>query len=363
MPAPKPPVIPQPFAESGNRNTIPDTTGDDQRARYELGFPPATMTPIDSGGVPMLGPDMNGILWDVTSWLYALQGGQLLPYDSDTSDAIGGYAVGALVLMADGAGYWINTAAANTTDPDAGGAGWQPVYAYGPSTFVGLVGGTLALSATEAARGILRFFGALVGNQQIVVPDAYRQYLVVNNTTGAFTLTVKTAAGSGVVVPQGGAASPTAVWCDEVNVNPVFVPSALPTSVSPAADTIPLRDNVGRAFELTAAVGTATTQVASTAFVNRGSSLSINGYRMEPDGSMVQWGQAGGAGSNITVNFPVAFTAAPYSIQLTPRITSGDALGQVPTIVGTPGTSSFVFAPSDGSIGTHWTARGRWSPP
>lgn len=84
MPAPTPPVIPQPFAESGDRNVIPNTSADPQRARYQLGFPPATMTPIDSGGVPMLGPDMNGILYDITAWLYALQGGQIQPFDIES---------------------------------------------------------------------------------------------------------------------------------------------------------------------------------------------------------------------------------------------------------------------------------------
>lgn len=365
MPAPTPPVIPQPFANIGVRNTIPPTSPDTQRAEYAEGFPPATMTPIDAGGKPMLGPDMNGILYDVTAWLYALQGGQIQPFDSDTSTAIGGYAVGALVVMADGAGYWINTAAANTTDPDAGGAGWQPMYTYGASAISGLAGGSRTLSAIEASRYFLVMTGALVANQQIVVPNAYRNYLIVNATTGAFSLTVQTAAGTGVIVPQGGAASPTAVWCDTVNVNPVFVPTPVPTSVTPVADTIVLRDNTGRQFGLTAAVGTATTQVASTAFVNPGTLLATNGYRAFPDGSMVQWGQAGGAGANRTVSFPLAFPSglAPYSINLTPRITSGDALGQVPTLVGTPVAASFVFAPSDGSVGTHWEAWGRWSTP
>lgn len=358
MPAPTPDVIPQPFADGGSKNTIPDTTPDTQRASYQLGFPPRTMQPIDAGGAPMLGPDMNGILYAVTSWLFALQGGQIQPYSSDTSDAIGGYARGALVLMADDAGYWISTTDGNTTDPDAGGAGWQPVYAYGATAITGLTGGSRTLSAVEASRYFLVLTGALVANQQIVVPDAYRNYLVVNATTGAFTLTVKTAAGSGVAVPQGGAASPSAVWCDTVNVNPVFVPSALPTSVAPTADTIVLRDNVARQFALTAASNTRTTQVATTEFANpAGNGTS---WRQNPDGTIEQWGVGAGAGSNVTINFPQPFTTtANINIQLTPRITSGDALGQTPTLVGSPGLSSFTYAPSDGSTATFWRAIGR----
>jgi hypothetical protein len=357
MPAPTPPVIPQPFAEGGTRNAIPDTTASIQHASYELGYPPATMTPIDAGGVPMLGPDMNGILWAVTSWLYALQGGQIQPYDSDTSDAIGGYALGALVLMADGAGYWISTTAGNTTDPDAGGSGWQPVYAYGATAITGLTGGARTLSAVESSRYFLVLTGALVAPQQIVVPNAYRNYLVVNATTGGQTLTVKTASGSGVAVPAGGAASPTAVWCDTINVNPVFVPSALPTSVEPTADSIVLRDNLGRQFGLTAAVGTRTTQVASTAFANPAGVPSA-GWRQNADGTIEQWGTGSGTGANRTVTLPTAYLNGAYNIQLTPRRTSGDALGQMPTIVGTPATTSFVYAPPDGSSAVDWRTIG-----
>jgi hypothetical protein len=362
MPATTPPLVPQPFAQGGSKNSIPNTTADIQRASFALGFPPATMQPIDAGGVPMLGPDMNGILFDICAWLFALQGGQIQPYRADVSGAIAGYALGALVLMADGAGYWLSTTSGNVTDPDAGGAGWQPLYAYGAGDISGLVGGSRTLSAVEASRYFLVMTGVLLANQQIIVPNAYRNYLIVNATTGAFTLTVQTVAGTGVIVPQGGAASPSAVWCDTVNVNPVFVPSALPTSVAPTADSIVLRDNTGRQFSLTAPVGTRTTQVASTLFVNPGSLLATDGYRQFPDGTMVQWGQAAGAGSNHTVTFPTPFATAPYSVTLTPRITSGDALGQVPTLVGSPVAASFVFAPSDSSVGTHWTAWGRWSP-
>ncbi len=364
MPAATPSLVPQPFATSGDRNSIPDTSADPQRARYAQGFPAATMTPVDAGGVPMLGPDMNGILFDVTAWLFALQGGQLPAYGADVSDAIGGYAQGAIIAMADADGYWLNIVNANTTDPDAGGDGWRPLYAYGAANISGLTGGVRELTAVEASRPMLILTGVLVANQQIVLPNVYQSWLIINRCTGGFTMSVRNPAGDPLIIPAGGSASPSLVYCDaESHMSPVFAPTALPTSVTPVADTIVLRDNTGRQFATAAPVGTSTTQVASTAFVNPGTTLGTNGFRKFPDGTMAQWGQAGGAGSNITVNFPTAFTAAPYSVQLTPRIASGDALGQVPTLVGTPGVSSFVFAPADGSIGTHWTAWGRWSPP
>lgn len=63
--------------------------------------------------------------------------------------------------------------------------------------------------ATDQARYmILNCSGTLTGNRNVIVPDGISKlYLVANNTAGAFTLTVKTSSGNGVVIPQD-----TAVW-------------------------------------------------------------------------------------------------------------------------------------------------------
>jgi hypothetical protein len=75
--------------------------------------------------------------------------------------------------------------------------------------------GTYTLNATEYAKTAIKFTGLLTGNRTIVVPDAERDYWVNNATTGAYTLTVKTAAGSGVVVTQAKAAT---LYSDGTNV-------------------------------------------------------------------------------------------------------------------------------------------------
>jgi hypothetical protein len=134
MSAPTPVLIPEPFAAAAGPsfiNTIPATTADPQRAAYDEGFPPLTFQSEGSGGLPPLGQDFNGILNAITQHLFALQGGQLQTYRADVSTALGGYGSGAILAMTDGAGWWISTDVNNTTDPDAGGAGWEPVYAYG----------------------------------------------------------------------------------------------------------------------------------------------------------------------------------------------------------------------------------------
>jgi hypothetical protein len=362
MSAPTPVLIPEPFANDAGPsfiNAIPATTADPQRAAYDEGFPPLTFQSEGSGGKPPLGQDFNGILNAITQHLFALQGGQLQTYRVDVSAALTGYKLGALLAMTDGAGWWINRTDGNTTDPDAGGAGWEPVYAYGPTTITGLTGGVRTLSAVEASRGFLILSGTLSGNQQIVVPNSFRHWLVINLCVlGGNTLTVKTVAGTGVAVPSGGAASPSAIYCDSVNVNPVFVPAALPISVNPDPDTIVLRDNTGAAYGTTAALADASSQLATTEFVNPPSLLTATGYEVLPSGRINQWGFHAFNNNPVTITFPIPFPVACFGVQLTPRTTGAALRDKAPT-TGVVNLANFTMQDSDGSQGTYWFAYGR----
>lgn len=57
--------------------------------------------------------------------------------------------------------------------------------------------------------------GVLTGNRNLILPTVARPFIVTNNCTGAFTLTVKTVAGTGIVVPQGGS---MLLYCDGTNI-------------------------------------------------------------------------------------------------------------------------------------------------
>lgn len=63
--------------------------------------------------------------------------------------------------------------------------------------------GNYVLTGTELNRVSYRFTGLLTGNRVIVVPATVQQYWVDNQTTGSYTLTVKTPSGLGVSVGQG----------------------------------------------------------------------------------------------------------------------------------------------------------------
>jgi hypothetical protein len=69
---------------------------------------------------------------------------------------------------------------------------------------------------TEAPCKVLVLSGILTGNRNLLLPvDAGQEWLIENGTTGAFTLTAKTAAGTGVTITQGYRAR---VFADGVNL-------------------------------------------------------------------------------------------------------------------------------------------------
>ncbi len=63
--------------------------------------------------------------------------------------------------------------------------------------------GNYVLTGTELNRVAYRFSGLLTGNRYIIVPATVQQYWVDNQTTGPYTLTIKTPAGLGVSVNTG----------------------------------------------------------------------------------------------------------------------------------------------------------------
>jgi len=90
-----------------------------------------------------------------------------------------------------------------------------------------VTGGTLDLSGSAPPAGPsqvrfwqIKFTGTLTSNQIVKVPNLTKQWIINNQTTGAFTLSIQTPSGSPVTVLQGGWVF---VWCDgnnNININP-----------------------------------------------------------------------------------------------------------------------------------------------
>ncbi|WP_312293247.1 glycine-rich domain-containing protein [Atlantibacter hermannii] len=217
-----PKLLPVPFANSGSKQDIPVASQigvSGGRASYTDGFPPLTRTPIAAGGIPPFGTDFNGVLNDITSAIRWAQAGGGYGYDSTFSSSVSGYPVGARLANSTGDGYWLNTVDGNTNNPETSAAtpltGWVPVDSYGVTSVTGLGSSSVTLSTLQASRDRILLTGTLTANINVIVPSWRKSWTVVNNCSGAFTVTFKTTSGTGVTIPAGFTAE---VVCDGTDI-------------------------------------------------------------------------------------------------------------------------------------------------
>lgn len=148
--------------------------------------------------------------------------------------------------------------------------------------------------ADEARNAVLVVSGTNSAVRQIICPLVNKTYIVTNNTTGGFAVTIGGATGSTVSIPNGVTAQ---VYCDGINfyssqtgsagnfsVNgnlsvsgTTALTGALTASTATFSGTVALG---GTPTAPTAAPGTNTTQIATTAFV------LANGI---PSGAIIMW--------------------------------------------------------------------------
>ena len=135
-------------------------------------------------------------------------------------------------------------------------------------------------NAAQTARNLrLVCVGVSNGNRQLIVPSIEKQYIVKNEL--ADTVTIRTAAGTGIAVPSGKSIT---VFNDGTNVVEVNTYAAnltansltyggvtLPNSVSGTGSMVLANSPAltGTPTAPTAAPGTSTTQIATTAFVQQ----------------------------------------------------------------------------------------------
>jgi hypothetical protein len=114
----------------------------------------------------------------------------------------------------------------------------------------------------EARNAVLNLIGSNSGAQNLIAPAVEKTY-VVKNATGA-AVTIKTSGGTGVAVANG---TTVQVWCDGTD----FYASTIPTGLSTGTGNVVFSASptlTGTPLAPTAANGTNTTQIATTAFVN-----------------------------------------------------------------------------------------------
>jgi hypothetical protein len=291
---------------------------------------------------------------------------------------------------------------------------WIPLFTYGGLPLSGLTGGTITLTPQQWRHNTIILVGVLTSNLVIILPAALLEFRIVNQTSGAFITTVKTQSGSGVVIPQGGFANPVSVYSDGVNYYPTVSPLGVPIDQAATALTLAERNNVGQIFATafnasitvdnlaivnvwydsgdgysrrmavsnfeaqlqlaningqvtgaqiqagvtltgvpkapTAAGGTSTTQIATTAFANPGSLLTGGGpwWERRASGALEQWGSVHIGDVVAPTIGNVAFTVSFATIQqIQVSIVDQNATGA--TVI------ADVTAPSNG--GFTWEVR------
>ena len=75
--------------------------------------------------------------------------------------------------------------------------------------------GNYTLSGFELNRISYDLIGIITGDRDVIVPATVQQYWITNNTTGSFDVTIRTSAGTGVIVLPGSAAI---LYCNGTDV-------------------------------------------------------------------------------------------------------------------------------------------------
>lgn len=211
--------------------------------------------------------------------------------------------------------------------------------------------GSTTLTAAQAGAGVLVLTGALTGARTVVVPNTGR-WIVRNATTGAFSLTVKTAAGTGVIIPQGTA---TEVFADGTNA--YFSDNVFSVAGRVGAVTLAVADVSGAApLASPAFTGTPTaptpaqfdndTSIATTEFVQRalGNFQNVSGTSVGTSLSAADGGKT-----------YFVYGASPFTLKLPPQ-DSVIATGWAITIICTAQSSITIAAQGTGVIdGTNTT--------
>ena len=75
--------------------------------------------------------------------------------------------------------------------------------------------GSYTLTSSEASNVIQKYTGTLTGNVTIIIPSTVQVYYILNDTSGAYTVTITTGSGASAVLTAGTQAT---LVCDSVNL-------------------------------------------------------------------------------------------------------------------------------------------------
>jgi len=205
-------------------------------------------------------------------------------------------------------------------------------------------------SAQDARALYLDLDGTPTGAAELVLPATQKAYIVKNGTTGGFAVTVKTAAGSGVAIPNG-----KTMWVYNDG-----------TDVVTAIDNLPSGTTIGGSSIGTGSVTSVAVSGGTTGLTTSGGPITSSGTITLAGTLAVANGGTGvtsstGTGSTVLSNSPTLVTPAlgtPSSATLTnatglPISTGVSGLGtNVATALAVNVGSSGAFVTNGGALGT-----------
>ena len=203
-----------PFANSGDVVAVPDATQLDGSVSYEQGYPVTYSTLVSSGGLNIERTKMNQLFNDVTLNLQQLQN-----YGVPAWYAAATYNKYSTVLYTDGIVYQSLVDTNLNVIPTSDATKWSPVALGNPTkSYVSVTAstGTLTLTAAQTANAVINFSGTLTGHVAVQFASTATKglWIINNNTTGNFYLTVGYATGAVVKVPRN---RTIVVWGDGSN--------------------------------------------------------------------------------------------------------------------------------------------------
>jgi|GEM_PF-3532158 len=225
----------------------------------------------------------------------------------------------------------------------------------------------VTLTSDEAANLMHTYSGVLTGNINVIVPAKTSPYLIYNNTSGAYTVTFKTPAGTGIVVPQGDRRQLICDATNVVNAAPAIIAALLGLSSNgllarTAANTLAARTITGTANEVAVANGDA---VSGNPTISLPSAINLNGKAIE-GGVFTDMDQPlgpadGGLGegfalANGDVGKGLKVNASNDGFELDPDLLHSNAaktltagFSATPYNAGTKSTGSFTPDPANGN--------------
>lgn len=207
----------------------------------------------------------------------------------------------------------------------------------------------------QSRHAVLNLTGTSTGARNVIVPAAEKMWVVFNNTTGGYTHTVKTSAGTGFAVPPGKKAL---VYCDGTNVVEAlnYASTLLALSGGTMTGAILMPDGTVSAPAISFSGDTNTgfyrsgadTIVAAT---NGAAIFTFGSTGVTSAGTLTQTGAAtfNGAVTNNSTLAQVGASTFTGAATFNGAVTLGDASGDAITVNGTTsfaGPVSFTGVPT-----------------